>query len=873
MGSGPVMTIREFHRRMLGFTAVFSLTTLVMIAGYLAVLLQLSDDERVGFAQLVAGLFPVLFVGTTVVNQRVLAPVVEYLKAAAAGPVDRRLSAAAFGTIASLPGTLFALGLFWWTIGGVLVAGGMALRFDTFSGFDATVMVMAATTGGFVSSVFMFFSAKRRFADLLATLAVDLPPAKRAHLFREISVEKKLTISVTWVTVLTVHFALLLALENTSRPLELHALEQQARFLAARFDVAELADSDIAAAAEEARVLGIASQLLVIDRASGRVVQGERGALLEPDRAAIDLGRPIGDSAGLDSGTLFAWRALDDGTRVVVALLPWQQLAGDRGAIWLRFWAMLGLAACLALALARSLASDLGEAVGKLGEHAARVASGDLRPAEIVESEDELGALSRSFEQMSGSLAATVRQVDDAADGVEASASRTTRVAEGASAASRDQAAGVAQGARSMDSIHQQATGIESSALELATLVDDATSSTLELGSAGEQLAGTASSLFEKVDEVSSAVAQNLTGMRAVREDRDALAATAEETAASMAQMAASMEHVQVAAGQSAELSMQVVETAERGRTAVGETIESMQAVRDGIADAERVLQDLGQRAEEIGSIIGVIDGVADETSLLALNAAIIAAQAGEHGRGFGVVAAQVKQLATRVLGSTREIADRIDAVQQGVEAAKATIADGSQRAASGVARSTESGKALDEITEAARENGDRTARSVSAIDEQTRAARYVADRMERVQSRVEAIGLATDGQQVANEAVLRSVTTMRSIAEQVRGTTSEHAAACRRIHGSIDGVRESSESILEALRVQSASCEEITGFLEGLAGRSEGNEELAGQLERVTHELQGQANRLRQEVDRFQLANAGEGEGLEAEAPGTTVS
>ena len=103
-------------------------------------------------------------------------------------------------------------------------------------------------------------------------------------------------------------------------------------------------------------------------------------------------------------------------------------------------------------------------------------------------------------------------------------------------------------------------------------------------------------------------------------------------------------------------------------------TIDGINAIRDASDVSERIILSLGSKTEAIGTILDVIDEVATRTNLLALNASIIAAQAGESGRAFAVVADEIKVLATRVLSSTNEIGDLIVAVQ--TESGKAIDAE-----------------------------------------------------------------------------------------------------------------------------------------------------------------------------------------------------
>jgi hypothetical protein len=157
-----------------------------------------------------------------------------------------------------------------------------------------------------------------------------------------------------------------------------------------------------------------------------------------------------------------------------------------------------------------------------------------------------------------------------------------------------------------------------------------------------------------------------------------------------------------------------------------------------------------------------VIDGVANETSLLALNAAIIAAQAGEHGRGFSVVAGEIRELATRVSTSTAEITNLIRSVQDESTNAVGAIERGTSSVAKGVELSEQAGRSLIEITRVARSNKKLVEGIVQSVREQTKAATHVVGVIEEVSSQAERIRAAAREQQQGNDLVLEQASAMK---------------------------------------------------------------------------------------------------------------
>jgi len=851
--SGGLPSGRALRRRYQGLMIASSALALGLISGYLVALLSLTTDQWRAFFGFVGVVAPVaVAVQWWGLDPRLWNPIRRYLDARAQGDASGELCREAFVAAVHCPRYAFGSGILWYGGGGAALAAWL-WAFSGITAYSVLVITTAGVTGGFVGILFHAFATKRLLAPVREALATDLDdPDVRNGLVRRLTLRTKLIVSVTGVTLVVVLFAIFLAQVRASRSIERFAVRHQALLLARLVPQT----GDVLArlpVTEEAAALGIG---FVLVDASGRIVDGPEDALTDLElrvmRDALDAASS-GDSRGFDSPHAFAWQKLWNG-RVLVAYAPGSALGGVGGGTGLVFVLLVAVSSAIALGLGLALSRDIGAGVEAVRAEAERVAGGDLRPGRRFESEDELGDLARGFERMARYLRATVGSVTEAADRVENAAAEFASVGDAVGEASTDQRESVRQVGESMERIRSEVQGIADSAQSLNTFMEESSSSVAELGAVGEELSQNATVLSSKVEDSSSSVEEMIRSVREVADNAEGLHEAASETSSSMEEMAVSMREVEGNAGETSRLSAQVVDLADEGRQKVRQTVDGMHEIREATQTAQGVIHDLGRRVKEIGAVVEVIDDVADETNLLALNAAIIAAQAGEHGRSFSVVADEIKELADRVLASTKEIGSQIRSVQQESANAIGAIERGARSVQGGVDLSTEAGVSLERITEAARGAGERITEIVSAVREQSKAATHVVELMDRVRGGVDQIRRAGHEQERSNQVVLESCTTMREVAEQVRSTTDEQSRGSRRIGESVESVREAVEQINRSLQQQSQACGQAVEFLARVNERTATNQQSTERMREAMQGLVRQADLLRESVRRFRL-------------------
>ncbi len=568
-------------------------------------------------------------------------------------------------------------------------------------------------------------------------------------------------------------------------------------------------------------------------------------ALLERE---IDPAVESGVIAPRDGPHFGAFRRGADGS-LWVARADRRALAAEIGLLPFGVSLFVALLAGIAGAL---VAREFTRSTGSLLAEAQRLAAGHLVLDALDPTDDELGRIALSLRAAGESFRETFAGSAQAACRVEAHVSRLSSALEGIAAAGADQNSQIDRANQLMRSVHSQVEEASRSAEQLTTAMDASGESVEQLGATGAELNQTASLLTSKVDAVSDSLEQMVESVRQVGSTTERLAEASEETSSSMEEMASAMRAVDTSAETTAKLSRDVVARAELGQAKVVQTIAGMEEIREATEAAEYVIRGLGARTSEIGGILDVIEDVADETNLLALNAAIIAAQAGEQGKAFSVVADEIKELADRVLASTKEIASLIGAVQLESENAISAIEAGSSSVKDGVALAAEAGRTLEEITEASRESGTRIGEIVSSVREQTKAASHVVALMERVRDSADQIGVASAEQDRGNDVVYRSAQTMREVAQQVRRTTESQAAGFGRILANVSDARAAADRITGVLAEQSGACTQVAGFLAGVARGSRANEDSAAEVRAAMAGLAAEAARLRAEVERF---------------------
>ncbi|MFA6598222.1 MAG: methyl-accepting chemotaxis protein [Ignavibacteriaceae bacterium] len=260
---------------------------------------------------------------------------------------------------------------------------------------------------------------------------------------------------------------------------------------------------------------------------------------------------------------------------------------------------------------------------------------------------------------------------------------------------------------RLFDGFNQSVSNIKNLILQVTAAVEATASASTEISSSSEEMAAGAQEQSSQTTEIASAVEE--------------MTKTILETSQN--------------SSKSAEAAKSAGATAKEGGKVVNQTIEGMNRIAEVVKRSAETVNELGKGSDQIGEIVQVINDIADQTNLLALNAAIEAARAGEQGRGFAVVADEVRKLAERTTKATKEIAVMIKQIQKDTGGAVESMNKGTEEVEKGKALADKAGQSLKEIILGVEQVVDMSTQVAAASEEQSSAAEQISKNIEAISS------------------------------------------------------------------------------------------------------------------------------------------
>lgn len=355
---------------------------------------------------------------------------------------------------------------------------------------------------------------------------------------------------------------------------------------------------------------------------------------------------------------------------------------------------------------------------------------------------------------------------------------------------------------RSFSEILSRREDYSANIITLEGAVSAMSSSTKDIASAAETVQGS-------VDETSKAVSEISVAIEQATSKLDSLTSSTLQSASAMEQISASIKNIEESAVLSHHVSMQVKMRADEGRAVLGETADALAEIQRAVDFSYKGIMRLSENSTRIDNIVNVINDITKRTNLLALNAAIIAAQAGEYGKSFGVVADEIRNLSLQTGHSTGEITSIIEDILLESRAAADNISQTKNLVQKGVLLGHNTGESLNTIIASANKSMEMTEDIKLATREQTNGIDLVTKSIEEISSMTSGIFTVSKEQADATRSIAKAISSIRSMATEMVGATSAQVKGSREIRISVDSVALMVHDIfrdIESRKLESAS-------------------------------------------------------------------
>jgi methyl-accepting chemotaxis protein len=529
------------------------------------------------------------------------------------------------------------------------------------------------------------------------------------------------------------------------------------------------------------------------------------------------------------------------------------QLVGE-----LIYWIVMISTICLLFAIGLvyfSISKHITEPILRVEKVAEKIASGNLTEELVIRGEDEIAMLGKAVNKISNNLRQMLLKIAETSKGVFSITVDVNSTADESLRLAHNQRSSIEEAMETVNNIKGAVSDVSRSAEVLMASAEHVSAATTAMTASVETLAARATAADVSAAETASSVEEMSANIKGISETVEQLVASYDSIYSSVTRVTASVRKVEINATESARLVETVRrEASESGLTAAHASLEGMENIKVTVGSLTETINMLGNRSEDIGRIIEVIDEIADRTNLLALNSAILAAQAGQYGKPFEVVSKEMKDLADKTSEATMEIGKVISSVQDKIGESVNIAVKGMETIAKGFKLVSDTNKVLHAIKESSEKSTEMSREIQMATAEQSEAISQVTNAMGNMTEMFQYINKAIYEQSKANRHIVASMEETKKMSHAAMDASEEQKIGNREVSLAMQTVVARTQQILRAAKDQHQMSAAIEHSMDKVRDSALKVEKAAGDLEGIVFLLKNESGSLLTEVQQITL-------------------